>query len=188
MEEVVGESLASMAGHQGMKGIQVRWEPKGGGERVWADRDQVQQVVVNLVLNALDAMGGQGTLSLLVGRVESLPEEADLVPPPRRRGEPQEADFSRQRRRPLPGAVPQPGPYVFLQVEDTGPGISADDLPNLFEPFFSTKDPGKGTGLGLTVCLGIVESYGGRIRVESEQGRGTRFTVYLPVGGPDRDV
>ncbi len=185
LEEVVSESLSLMAGHRGMKGVQVVWEPKGGQGRIWADRDQLQQVVINLILNALDAMGGRGTLTLLVGTVPVLPEEADLVPPPRRRGEPAEADFSRQRKSPPPGIVPQPGPYVFLQVEDTGPGIPAVELPELFEPFFTTKDPGKGTGLGLTVCLGIVESYGGRIQVRSEPGKGSCFTVYFPVGAPE---
>lgn len=188
LEEVVSEALSLMAGHQGMKGIQVSWEPRGDGHRIWADRDQLQQVVINLILNALDAMGGRGTLTLGVGTVAGLPEEADLVPPPRRRGEPAEADFSTQRRTPPPGILLQPGPYAFLQVQDTGPGIPAGDLPDLFEPFFTTKDPGKGTGLGLTVCLGIVESYGGRIQVRSEPGKGTCFTVYLPVGGPDREA
>jgi signal transduction histidine kinase len=70
---------------------------------------------------------------------------------------------------------------IFVRVVDTGPGISADDLPHIFEPFFTTKPVGQGTGLGLSVSLGIVRDHGGEIRVESEQGKGTTFQVLLPL-------
>jgi two-component system NtrC family sensor kinase len=72
---------------------------------------------------------------------------------------------------------------VHVQIRDTGSGIADEHLPHIFEPFFSTKD-GKGTGLGLWVSFGIVQSHGGNVRVRSRAGRGTTFTVSLPVGGP----
>src|SRR5213593_4036007 len=71
---------------------------------------------------------------------------------------------------------------VHCEVRDTGGGIDPADLPRIFEPFFTTKPPGRGTGLGLAVCYGIMQAHGGRIEVDSRQGRGSRFTVVLPIG------
>jgi signal transduction histidine kinase len=68
-----------------------------------------------------------------------------------------------------------------VEVEDTGPGIPPEALSKIFDPFYSTKPPGEGTGLGLAICLRILESYGGRIFTESEKGKGTRFTILLPI-------
>ena len=73
------------------------------------------------------------------------------------------------------------GGFVLVKVADDGPGIPAHVLPYIFDPFFTTKSRGKGTGLGLSVSLGIVRQHGGDIRVESKPGRGTTFTVLLPV-------
>ena len=72
------------------------------------------------------------------------------------------------------------GRYVLIQVRDTGGGISEEDLPFIFDPFFSTKRESKGTGLGLWVSQSIAQDHGGQIKVQSRQGRGTTFTVALP--------
>jgi signal transduction histidine kinase len=72
---------------------------------------------------------------------------------------------------------------VSVEVEDNGMGIAEADLPHIFDPFFSTKEPGKGTGLGLSVAQSIVEAYGGTIEVHSRQGVGSTFTVRLPIRG-----
>ncbi len=124
---------------------------------VLVDPRQLDQVLMNLCLNARDAMPGGGRLQLRASE-ETLPEDA-LGPPARART----------------------GRFVCLAVVDTGPGIPAELRERVFEPFFTTKEPGTGSGLGLAVALGIVEQHGGTISCRSESGVGTTFVVHLPV-------
>ncbi len=178
----VDETLAVLKAHPGMRGVQIEWEPPQEPYRLWAHPDQIRQVLLNLLLNAMDSLGGKGRITVRVGAAERLPREAELVPAPRRRSDPADRDFSALRKTAPLALEGARGPFVFVQVEDTGSGIPSEELEHLFEPFFTTKEPGKGTGLGLTVCFGIVESYGGKIQVQSEPGRGSIFTVFFPVG------
>jgi PAS domain S-box-containing protein len=120
---------------------------------VHADRAQLEQVVVNLAVNARDAMPRGGRLTIETGAVGARGTAGDAVPA---------------------------GDWVTLAVSDTGHGIDPASQPLVFEPFFTTKGPGKGTGLGLSIVYGIVEQSGGRITLQSEVGEGTTFTVYLP--------
>lgn len=124
--------------------------------RVQVDPEGLQQVLTNLMVNAIQAMPKGGTLTLTVDR-------ATAQPP---------ADVEKSAKGPLECAR--------VRVSDTGEGIDEKDLPHLFEPFYTTKEPGEGTGLGLAVVYGIVRDFDGWIEVESERGRGTTFTVYLP--------
>ncbi|NJM07246.1 response regulator [Candidatus Gracilibacteria bacterium] len=121
-----------------------------------ADPTQIQQIVLNLVINARDAITATGTISLATAKVfvsaDASAASADLAP----------------------------GRYVRLLVADSGSGIAPEHLAHIFEPFFTTKPVGKGTGLGLAICYGIAHQHGGAIRVESEPGYGTQFSVYLP--------
>ncbi|MBI1176803.1 response regulator, partial [bacterium] len=120
------------------------------------DATQLHQVLMNLCVNARDAMTHGGQLNIRL--------ENELLDPVRA----------------LELEAPAAGAYAKMIVEDTGAGIAADIIDKIFEPFFTTKDIGAGTGLGLSSALGIVKSHGGFIDVQSELGKGTKFSVYLP--------
>ncbi|NWK96806.1 hybrid sensor histidine kinase/response regulator [Sphingobium lactosutens] len=131
---------------------------------VRADPGQLEQVIVNLAVNARDAMPEGGTLNIQTYAVPA-------------------AKVREMRQQILPV-----GDYTALRVSDTGLGIPPDILSKIFEPFFTTKELGKGTGLGLSTVYGIVKQSGGYIFAESELGRGASFVIYLPVyAGADAD-
>ena len=122
-----------------------------GVDTVLADPAQLQQILMNLVINAAQAVEGRGTVTVAVERVAA-----------------------------PAGSDPQHDAWLQLEVADDGPGIPPDVLPRIFEPFFTTKAAGQGTGLGLSVVHGIVTAHGGRIGVTSHPGEGARFQVLLP--------
>lgn len=123
---------------------------------VEADPTRMQQIIMNLALNARDAMQAEGELRFSLDQFEFEPHR----PPP----------FE---------GMPK-GKWVRLRLEDSGAGITQEDLPHVFEPFFTTKAPGSGTGLGLAQVYGLVKQHDGYIDVASEPGKGTTFTLYLP--------
>ncbi len=125
--------------------------------RVKADPGQIHQVLMNLAINARDAMPRGGALRITTANAIASVGEHRL------------------------GALPSPQRCVALTVSDSGCGMSPDVRERIFEPFFTTKAPGKGTGLGLSMVYGVVAESGGRISVESERDRGTTFTIHLPV-------
>ena len=140
---------------------------RGGDDLlVEADKGQIEQVLMNLAINAHDAMPGGGTLTIAAKGVELDRAFADAHP----------------------GA--SPGAQVRLTVTDSGCGMSAETQRHIFEPFFTTKDVGKGTGLGLSTVYGIVKQHGGSIWVSSAPNQGTTFTIYLPrvVGDAQEDA
>ena len=119
-----------------------------------ADTNQFETALINMAVNARDAMEGEGTLTFRVEGVSEVPA--------------------------VRGHAGATGDFVVVSVEDTGAGIPDDRLPNIFEPFFTTKDVGKGTGLGLSQVFGFAKQSGGEITVQSQEGRGTVFQLYLP--------
>jgi PAS domain S-box-containing protein len=151
--------LTSMIRHLLGTSVEVHVTTHPGTKSVRVDAGQMEQVIVNLVMNAADAMPEGGQLTL-----ETLPITLTH-------------DDIRQ--------VPElkPGEHVLLIVSDTGVGMSETVRNRAFEPFFTTKDVGKGTGLGLSTCYGIIKQSGGHIAVHSEPGQGTTFRIYLPVAG-----
>jgi signal transduction histidine kinase len=129
---------------------------------IWieGDRTQIMQVLMNLVTNAADAIGDEpGTITV---RTVTTDIAAGAL-----------SELRRARESEL-----TPGPYACVHVEDTGSGMDADTLERIFEPFFTTKT--EGHGLGLSAMLGIAERHGGGVRVSSELGRGSTFTMCLP--------
>ena len=136
------------------RGVQLRLTSSAAGGLVAVNVGQIQQALTNLVMNAVQASRRGDAVEVATGR--------EVVCPPPSHGGPE-------------------APYATLAVVDRGEGISADHLPHLFEPFFTTRDVGEGTGLGLPVSFGIVNDHGGWIAVDSRVDWGSRFTIYLPL-------
>jgi len=124
---------------------------------VLADRNQIEQVLTNLIINAKDSMPDGGTLTI---NTEEIYLDSDML---------------------VSSEDIEPGPYVKTSITDTGTGMSKEIVEHIFEPFFTTKTKEKGTGLGLAMVYGIVNNHGGKINVYSEEGVGTSFSIYLPV-------
>jgi signal transduction histidine kinase len=153
--ELLRESLELVRPALGSR-IRADAEAEAGLWPIHADRASLQQVLLNLCINAKDAMPQGGTLSLRAANAnlkEPLPATPELVPA---------------------------GEYVVLEVKDSGSGMSDDTLARLFEPFFTTKPKGEGTGLGLATSYHIMQRHGGSICVESAPGTGTLFRRFLP--------
>ena len=136
--------------------IELITVPGEGSGRVRTDPGQIEQVIMNLTVNARDAMPHGGKIILEAANVQL------------------DAEYATRH------VGVRPGPYVMLALSDTGTGMEPETLAHLFEPFFTTKGPGKGTGLGLSTVYGIVKQSGGNIWAYSEPGRGTTFKIYLP--------
>jgi two-component system cell cycle sensor histidine kinase/response regulator CckA len=137
------------------------------GRDLWpvkVDVSQFEQVVVNLAVNARDAMADGGRLAVKTANVTA-------------------AEAAQLAYKGMPAAD-----YVRIDITDTGTGIPADIRDKIFEPFFSTKEVGKGTGLGLSTVYGIVKQTGGFVYVDSEEGKGTSFSIFLPRHRPELET
>lgn len=151
LHQVVLETLPLVENQAAVKGIQLHYEPGRDLPLVPMDVQHLKSVLLNLLLNALDATDAGGTITVSTRVALSMSREGT-----HRLG-------------------------AELRVKDTGCGVPSENLEKIFEPFFSTKEVGKGTGLGLAVAYGIVSRHGGLIRVQSQVGQGTEFTIWLPL-------
>ena len=123
---------------------------------IHADRSQLEQVLVNICVNARDAMPNGGGLTIETANVSF------------------DNHFCQAH------SWAQPGRYVLVRISDSGCGIEKQTMARMYDPFFTTKEVGKGTGMGLATVYGVVKQSGGDVRVESEPNCGTKFTLYLP--------
>lgn len=138
------EETMLLAGNQiKLAGARLNFTFSPDVPRLYGDRQQLSQVLLNILINALDVVPENGHIQITI--TQEAPD------------------------------------FVAVKIRDDGPGIPENILPHIFDPFFTTKPPGKGTGLGLAVSQGIISRHGGQILVESEPGKGTTFTVVLPV-------
>jgi two-component system cell cycle sensor histidine kinase/response regulator CckA len=143
----------AMLGHLIRADVRLVTSFEPGLAPVEADESQIEQVIINLVVNAADAIADGGTIAIATGAVVSRGAVGDRL---------------------------APGSYAALSVSDDGVGMDPETRERVFEPFFTTKELGRGTGLGLATVSGIVEQSGGSIEVEGEPGHGTIFRIFLP--------
>jgi two-component system NtrC family sensor kinase len=149
INKVIRQGLKLLRSQKEFKNVVIEENLADGLSRVHGDANQLEQVLVNLSLNACEAMPGGGTLSISTSGRNS---------------------------------------EVTVAIADNGTGIPGENLDKIFDPFFTTKPAGKGTGLGLSVSYGIVRQHGGTMEVQSDEGKGTTFTVVLPaVSGQKRE-
>jgi len=144
MNSLVTESLALVERQSLFHNIEIMKNLDPELPNIVIDPSQMQQVLMNIIINAAEAMNGQGRLYI-----------ATRIDPTKK--------------------------FIEVEITDTGVGISKENLEKIFDPFFTTKDAGHGTGLGLAISYGIVKKHGGTIQVESEVGKGTTFTIRLPI-------
>jgi len=155
LNQAVGELLKMLQRILG-EDIKLEFKPAAELPQVHADVAMIEQVLLNLAVNARDAMPDGGRLEVSTASLHL--DTAGSAEQPRK-----------------------PGRYVCVTVSDTGEGIAPENLPHVFEPFFTTKEVGQGTGMGLATVYGIIQQHGGWIEVTSEPGAGATFRVFLPV-------
>lgn len=184
VNDVVQDVIDLLETQGRLKEVDLRLELASELPSVHADPHQLEQVMVNLLLNAVEAGNGKESHRITVKTETAV--HRTRTPPSRRRDDPQGVDYSHLRRLQARwGGMTQPplrqgARLVRVAVLDNGPGIPDEILERVFDPFFTTKEPGQGTGLGLAVAARLVEGMGGTIEAESQEGRGTRFSVLLP--------
>jgi two-component system cell cycle sensor histidine kinase/response regulator CckA len=148
--------MEQMLNHLIGEDIKLIQRTADSGNLVEADQGQIEQILVNLVVNARDAIAGKGKIEVSTAS-QKVTGELNAI-----------------------GRMVPAGDYVVLSVQDTGSGIPAEIQTKIFDPFFTTKEIGKGTGLGLATVISIVEQNRGYLTLQTEVGKGTTFSIYLP--------
>jgi len=175
--------VVTMLRDQGaLKQVEVRIEIPAGVPALSGDRHELEQTLVNLLLNAVDAMDGNGTVTI-AARADSLASLRDDTA--LRKGDSPSVLAERERNprvRAWLHRVGEPARIVTVTVADSGPGVDPDIMERIFDPFFTTKPPGKGTGLGLAIVARIVDNLGGVVWVRPAREGGAAFVMMFPLG------
>lgn len=162
VQKIIADMLEMLKPQPMMIDIDVVVDNQAAQDTVLADPDRLKQVILNIVMNAVDAMAAHDTKNGSDGKRLSITTRVV------QESQPGSSDTTAQ---------------VHIDCVDNGPGIAAEDLSRIFDPFYTTKEPGKGTGLGLSVSLRMIQDMEGDIKVSSEVGKGTTMTVILPLHG-----
>ena len=161
LNQIIEDTVRIVERPANLRDIEITMDLDRNLPPVWVDADLIKQVIMNMLVNAQQAIEEKGDITIRSRRV---PEAISAEP----------------------GA--KPVPMVEFAIIDTGCGIPEQNLKRIFDPFFTSKELGKGTGLGLSVSHGIVSAHGGTIKVESTAGEGSTFRVFLPVQPPSKDA
>jgi len=153
VNKVISEAIKLIEVSKDFKNVKVEQNLEDGLPYISIDKDKLEQVIINILLNAKDAMPDGGLIKVETG-------------------------LSEHRLKTIEQRL-----MVGVRISDTGSGIDKEDINRIFDPFFTKKKTGRGTGLGLAVSLCIIQAYGGDIIVKSEEGKGTKFEILLPAGG-----
>lgn len=160
LHSVISDVIEMLKPQKIMSDININLDLNAKKDTVLADPDKLKQLLLNIIMNAIDAMDTEQTAC--VNDDKKLSIKTSILP---------DTD----------SGVPKKGDNLYIECINNGQGISPEELDRIFDPFFTTKEPGKGTGLGLSVSLRIVEDAGGKIKVKSEKGKGTTVTITLPL-------
>jgi hypothetical protein len=188
INKVIESTLSLLSYQKDFKNIATKLDLQSDLPVIKGDESQLSQVLINIILNAVDAMPNGGRLMIetrahIIKNMDA--DRLQRVYLRRRKSDPMESDYSHMRKTDPLAALfkkfSEGDRLVKIRISDTGVGIKKEELENIFDPFFTTKAPDKGTGLGLSISLRIVDSLGGEIKVESEVGKGSTFEVYFPV-------
>jgi hypothetical protein len=184
------ERVRDFLGHQGrLSGVELVWEVPETLPRVRVHPQALEQVLVNLLLNAADAVAS--TEGPRIGVRAGVERGRAAALPPRREGDPEGVDYGHRRRigggRAAGDPLVSAARVVVIQVWDNGPGVTEEARGRIFDPFFTTKEPGKGTGLGLSISAGLAEGMGGRLELVDSPEGGAKMVLRLPAirGGDD---
>lgn len=175
IEAIINQTLSLMQYVMKARKIKVNKDLDKSIPNIFADANQLQQVFFNLLKNAVDAMPHGGEITITT-KYHNVAAGFNLrnVTQAKACGYTVRNDEDKEISR-------KGSDWVEIAFQDTGIGISEENLKNIFKPFFTTKEPGKGTGLGLTICLDIIKNHGGTITAESAVGNGSKFVITLPV-------
>jgi signal transduction histidine kinase len=172
VRDVIQDALGIFEPQKRESSIEVTVNIEENLPSVMADFDRLKQVVLNLLMNAGDAIPDGGKITVGANEIEY--DKGKVFLPKRRKSDSEDRDYIRVREDSKVGWA------VCISVSDTGKGIAEEDIGKVFDPFFTTKEPGRGTGLGLFISQEIIQAYGGEIRVKSGVDRGAIFEVILP--------